>query len=271
MKEFFKNNLEKVISIIIILLLTYFLDLILDKIIDKVTKKKHNKNLTTVLLFLKKVKKFIIYLIGILICLSKFSMFSSFSVTLLSGLGITATVLGLAAKESLTNFFGSLDLIISHPFEVGDFIKIVEKNVIGTVEEISMRHTIIKTANNQREIIPNSVLNTLTVENYNHTDNEICFFGEYPIAYEADTDKAIKILKEEIKKLATPDDEKIEFPKVRVIKWDSSAIILRGWVWGKTPSEAYDNLWKLNYNLKKRFNEEKIEIPYDHLNVIIDK
>ena len=71
------------------------------------------------------------------------------------------------------------------------------------VEDITLRHTVIRTVDNKRVIIPNGRMDEITIENYNHTDNEVCRFVEYPIAYTADVDKAMNILKEEINKFIT--------------------------------------------------------------------
>ena len=242
---------------------------------DKIIAKKRDKSLNTVLLFLKRVKKYLLYSLGILVCMSKFNAFSSLSVTILSGIGILATVLGLAAKESLTNLFGSLGLIFGHPFEVGDYISCVDKKIEGIVEEITMRHTIIKTLDNKRIIVPNSVMNNLSIENYNHTDNEVCLYDEYPISYEADLNKAIEILKEETAKLYHPNpngkNKDVEFPRVRLVRWDSSSLILRTWVWGKNIISDQENVFHLNEIIKNRFNQENIEIPYDKLDVNLKK
>ena len=79
-----------------------------------------------------------------------------------------------------------------------------------------------------------------------------------------------KVIKTELNKFEKPNIKNIEYPKVRVYKWDSSSIILRAWVWGKDVFQSYDNLYKLNYNLKKEFDKNNIEIPYNHLNVIME-
>lgn len=81
----------------------------------------------------------------VLLALGQFDTFHKFSVILLSGLGIGSVVLGLAAQESLKDFFGSFALVIGDAFEVGDFIECVDKVVSGTVEDITMRHTVIRT------------------------------------------------------------------------------------------------------------------------------
>ncbi|MEG0977475.1 MAG: mechanosensitive ion channel family protein [Bacilli bacterium] len=275
MKKFFDIYLGKFISVGLIIVITLGVNYLVDKMINKVIKKKNKKNITTLLILVKRIKTVILYILGALICLSKFDAFNSFSVTLLSGLGIGSVVIGLAAQESLGNLFSSIAIVLGNPFEVGDYVKCVDNQVAGTVEDITMRHTIIKTINNKRIIIPNSVMNKYALENYNYKDNEIVKPIEFPISYNADMDKAINIIKEEMKKLYAPSktgkNSDVEFPLVKVSEWKDSAIMLKAWVWGKDNSNVYDNIFELNYIIKKRFDQEKIEIPYQHINVIVDK
>ena len=154
-------------AVIIILLVAFILNKIIDGVISRTIRHKRKKNVTTLLMFIKRIKKFVIYALAILVCLTQFDVFNSFSVTILSGLGIGSVVVGLAAQESLKNFFGSVAIVLGNPYEVGDFIECVDKAVSGTVEDITMRHTIIRTINNRRVIIPNCEMNTYTIENFN--------------------------------------------------------------------------------------------------------
>lgn len=272
---FWEKYLEKIVTVIFICTVAFILNLIIDTLLDKTIKLRKKKNVTTLLLFIKRIKKLIIYSITTLISLSTFDMFSSFSSTLLSGLGIGSVVLGLAAQESLKNFFGSVAIVTGNPFEVGDFIECVEKNVSGTVEDITMRHTIIRTINNRRVIIPNNEMNELIIENFNYSDNELVKTVDYTIAYEADMDKAISIIKEEMKKVYKINpkgkNKDVEYPKVRVGAWLDSGITLRAWVWGKDNGNVFENIYALNYKIKKRFEEEQIEIPYPHIKVVNEK
>lgn len=269
MKKFLDNYLDNFIAILIILLIAFILNKIIDTLIDTSIKKHKKKNITTILMFIKRIKKLVIFALAILMCLGQIDVLSSFSVTLLSGLGIGSVVLGLAAQESLKNFFGSIAIVIGNAYEVGDFIECVDKGVSGTVEDITMRHTIIRTINNRRVLIPNSEMNTYTIENFNYGENENVKLVDFLISYESDTDKAIKIIKEEMKKLYKPvgkgKNKDIEFPRVRVASWEDSGIKLRAWVWGKDNSDVFENTYTLNYKIKQRFNKEKIEIPYPHI------
>lgn len=264
--------LQKIIDIAIIIIITTLIDRIIDIIINKTIKIKNRKNVTTMMMFFRRIKRIILYTIGLLVCLSTFEIFSTFSVTLLSGLGIGSVVLGLAAQESLRNFFGTISIIMGSPFEVGDFIECTEKGVSGTVEDITMRHTVIKTVNNRRVLIPNGEMNYYTIENFNYKDNESVKLVDYEISYESDVDKAIKIIKKEMEKLYRPNpkgkNKNEEFPKVRLYSWESSGIKLRAWIWGKDLGDASENVYKLNYSIKKSFEKENIEIPYPHVEIV---
>lgn len=269
MKEFLDKYLDKFIVIVLIILVTVVINTFLDKLIDRTIRRKRKKNVTTLLMFVKRIKKFVLYGLMVLLALGQFDTFHKFSVTLLSGLGIGSVVLGLAAQESLKDFFGSLALVVGDAFEVGDFIECVDKGVSGTVEDITMRHTVIRTINNRRVIIPNSQMNSYTIENFNYIDNENVKLVDFSISYESDVDKAIKIIKEEMDKMYHPNpkgkNKDVEFPKVRVASLNDSSISLRAWVWGKDNGETFENMYNLNYIIKKRFDKEGIEIPYPHV------
>ncbi len=275
MENFVEKYLDKVIAVVIILTVAFVLNKVIDGVVNRTIRHKRKKNITTLLMFVKRIKKFVIYALAILICLTQFDVFNSFSVTILSGLGIGSVVVGLAAQESLKNFFGSVAIVLGNPYEVGDFIECVDKAVSGTVEDITMRHTIIRTINNRRVIIPNCEMNTYTIENFNYSENENVKLVDYEISYESDVDKAIKILKEEMKKLYHPNpkgrNKDVEFPKVRVLELGDDGIKLRTWVWGDNNSDVFENMYQLNYAINKRFPEEGIEIPYPHIELVEKK
>ncbi len=274
MNDFLVKYVDKLISIIAVFIVVFVVNKIIDKIIEKTIIRRRKKNLTTLLVFIKRIKKLVLYSLAILIAIGEFDTFNTFSKTLLSGLGIGSVVLGLAAQESLKNFFGSIAIVLGNAYDVGDFIECVDKGVSGTVEDISMRHTVIRTINNRRVLIPNSEMNTYTIENFNYADNENVKLVDFTISYESDVDKAIDILKEEVGKMYHPSpkgrNKNVEFPKVRISSWNDSSISLRAWVWGKDNDDVFENTYNLHYIIKKRFDDEGIEIPYPHL-VTINK
>jgi MscS family membrane protein len=85
-------------------------------------------------------------------------------VPLLTGLGIGGLAVAFAAKDSIENFFGSVTVILDRPFEIGDWVVI--EGVEGTVEELGLRSTRIRTFYNSQVTIPNASLVRARVDNY---------------------------------------------------------------------------------------------------------
>jgi len=82
---------------------------------------------------------------------------------LLGGLGLGGAALAFASKDSLSNVFGSLTVLVDRPFEIGDWI--VTADVEGTVEEVGIRSTRVRTFYNSMISVPNSLLITAVVDN----------------------------------------------------------------------------------------------------------
>jgi MscS family membrane protein len=84
--------------------------------------------------------------------------------SLLAGLGIGGLAVALAAQDTLSNFFGSLTILVDRPFAVGDWIEIDGNE--GVVEEIGFRSTRIRTFAKTQISIPNSVLANSAINNW---------------------------------------------------------------------------------------------------------
>ncbi|WP_457746492.1 mechanosensitive ion channel family protein [Sulfurimonas sp.] len=109
-----------------------------------------------------KIVNFTIFLIGLLLVLH----FAGVNLTaILSGLGIGGLAVALAAKDSLSNFFGTLSILLSDTFSQGDWISIKDKE--GVVVEIGLRVTTIRTFDNALIAIPNATLANEDVKNWN--------------------------------------------------------------------------------------------------------
>src|SRR5690606_5396265 len=85
--------------------------------------------------------------------------------------GIGGLAVGFAAKDLLANFFGGLMIYLDRPFAVGDWVRSPDKEIEGTVEDIGWRLTRIRTFDKRPLYIPNSVFNTISVENPSRMHN----------------------------------------------------------------------------------------------------
>lgn len=85
--------------------------------------------------------------------------------------GVGGIAVGFAAKDLLANFFGGLMIYLDRPFAIGDWIRSPDRNIEGTVETIGWRLTIVRTFDKRPLYVPNSVFNTLALENPSRMTN----------------------------------------------------------------------------------------------------
>lgn len=85
--------------------------------------------------------------------------------------GIGGIAVGFAAKDLLSNFFGSLMIYLDRPFSIGDWVRSPDRNIEGTVEDIGWRLTKIRTFDKRPLYIPNSMFNTIILENPSRMTN----------------------------------------------------------------------------------------------------
>ena len=105
--------------------------------------------------------KVFLYVIGVTLVLQNLG----YSITsLVAGLGIGGLAFALAAKDGLANLFGSIVVFMDKPFQVGDWIEM--GNIQGTVEEVGLRTTRIRTFANSLITLPNSMFTTQAVNNW---------------------------------------------------------------------------------------------------------
>jgi len=201
------------------------------------------------------------------------------TLSLLAGSSLVVVVVGFAAQETVANLVSGVFITIFKPFSIGNTISLPSRGTIGVVEDISLRHTVIRTFENNYLIIPNSVINNEAIVNYSSLDERMCNFLDIGIAYDADYDKACEIIRSSAE--AHPDflDVRTQEQKdggqpavaVRLIEFGASAIQLRAFVWSRDRGSGYTMLCDLRDTIKRRFDAEGIEIPYSYTNVVIKK
>ena len=219
----------------------------------------------------------IIYMIGIGVAIFIIPTLRTLSISLFAGAGVLAVVIGFASQKVLANILSGISIAISKPFRVGDTIRFQDKQ--GVVEDITLRHTIIRNFENKRFVVPNSIMSEEVIENYNIEDPRVCRFVEMGISYDSDLNKAMKIMQEEAMKhpdfidVRTQEDKEQKKPAVpvRVIGFGDSSVNLRAWVWAKDPGRAFVMGCDLNKSIKERFDKEGIEIPFPYRTVVMKK
>lgn len=228
--------------------------------------------------FIQRMIVYAIYLIGTTAFLALIPGMEKISNSILASAGILAMAVGLASQEALSNIIGGMFIVFSRPFRVGDIIQ-VDDVVNGTVAEITLRHTIIRSLENRMILIPNSKINSSTIVNSTIGDQRTCSFIEVGVAYDVDLDKAMTVMREEIMKhpllidQRTEEEKKNGIPQVmiRITNLGDSAITLKAWAWAATSGNAFVLKCDSLKSIKERYDRENIEIPYPYFNHIIQK
>ena len=212
-----------------------------------------------------RIKNVLIYLLAALFYASLVPGLSALLGTMMAGAGITAIVVGFAAKSTLANLVSGLSLAIYRPFRIGD--KVTVEGEYGTVEDITLRHTIVRTWEYKRLIIPNEKLDSMTVVNYSIIDPRILCRVEMGVSYDTDIDLARRLILEEADKCPHRDIA-AEVPWVRIISHGDFSIGLRLYMWTQNVDEAWLGRFWILEHVKKRFDQEGVEIPFPYRTLV---
>lgn len=228
--------------------------------------------------FLKNSLTYIIYTIGLIAIFYITPSLRNVGKALFAGAGVLAAIIGFASQKAFSNIISGIFILIFRPFRVTDIIELGPDSR-GVVEEITLRHTIIRNYENRRIIIPNSIISEATIVNSNIIEEKIKKFVEFEVSYESDIDLAKQIIYEEAVNHPLIYDNRSEAEKeagkpvvnTRVIRLGEYSITIRAYVWAKNSDDAFILNCDLNESVKKCFDREGIVIPYPHRTIVHKK
>lgn len=217
--------------------------------------------------FFKNAVDFILFFVAIIIIFRSIPSLRTYGTGLLTGAGVLAAIVGFASQSAFSNIISGIFLVIFKPFSVGDRVKIGQ-TYTGDVEDITLRHTVIKDFENRRVIMPNSVISNETIINSSTVDERMCVFVELSVGLKTNLDTAIAIIQAEamkhryyIENRSESEIQRGEHPvMVRVMTFLNGGILLRAYVWARNPTDAFDLKCDLNKSVKERFDKEGIEL-----------
>lgn len=251
---------------------------VLTRLINRSFKKQRGAN-TINIKFLRSILNGLIWIVDAALVISQIPMMNQVAKAVLAGSGILAVILGLAAQESFSNLISGLIIVMFRPFDIGDRVQLVNSGITGWIEDITLRHTVLRTFVNSRIIIPNSEMAKEKIENSDFSNSGASSFLDVSVAYESDLEKAMKIMSEIIGNHPSYYDTRSEEektaggPKVKVFvrSFDSSGIGLRASMWTETINENFQACSDIRLETLKTFRAQGIEIPYNKVVVIPDE
>lgn len=250
------------IKLLVGLVVLFIVFKIIDAIAKSVKKAMHKKHRDETIS--RVVYKVVKYVLKALV----FLLFLGFVGIDTAGIGSiiasAAVAIGLALQGSLANIAGWVIIIVMRPFKLDDYIEC--QDVSGTVEDIKLFHTYLRTPNNIVVMVPNGALTNGNIINYSMKDTRR-LDQDYVISYENDAEKAIKIINDVIATHADILNDPAPF--VKLTSLDAHGIKITCRVWTKQ-SVYWDVHFQLLKEIKEAFDKNGIVIPYNQLDVHID-
>ncbi len=259
MQDFWKYFIGHDLHLIIIyIVISYICYQIISKIITNQTKRIKKKRQQTMQRLLKNILK---YVIIILVAVKTLSILGVDVTSIVAGLGVGAIVLSLALKDMMQDILSGISIIFEDQFDVGDLVEI--NGTVGTVTDMGLKSTKIKTMENIVKIISNRAI----VEVSNYSKNNPNLIMEIPISYEIDnelTDKVIEnIIKRSMKEVSTLTGD-IEL--LGLDHFNDSNMAYRICIPVKI-DEQFKAKRQINRIIKEEFDKEKISIPFNIIEV----
>lgn len=251
----------KIIISLLILIISFRVINVISRKIERRAKNdnKHDKTITKVLTYIGKVGAKAI----IVICIVGYLGIDTSGLTaLVTSLGVCA---GLAVNGALSNLAGGVLILFTRPFKIDDYIEVEGCEIAGTVEDIQIVCTKLRTPDNKTIYVPNGTLSNSNIINYSEKDTRRVGFT-FTISYDNDFEKAKAIIMDVCTShdLVLPDPA----PFVRLAEHGQNSLNITARVWVKS-----SDYWTVHFDIleavKKSFDENGITIPYNQLDVHI--
>lgn len=182
--------------------------------------------------------------------------------SLVTVLGTAGIAVGLALQGSLSNLAGGVLILFFKQFSKGDYIS-NNGGIEGTVDQIHILYTTLVTTDNKVIVVPNGQLANNAIINYSRKP-ERRLDMVFSVSYDTSADKAKELLKQIAEN--HPAVLKDKAITIRMAKQNASSLDFNFRVWVKS-SDYWDTLYDFNEEVKRVFDENGVEIPYQKIDI----
>ena len=253
----------KIVAFLVICFIWPKLTKFLIKSLDKAMSLRNNDPL--LISFLKSLIKTVMYINLAFILVGILGVRATSLVTVLGTAGVAV---GLALQGSLSNLASGILILFFKQVSKGDFVSSLDKNIEGTVQSIHILYTIIQQPNGPVIIVPNSQIANASIINYSKNPFRRLDLI-YSASYDVPVDKVISVLHEVIENEPRIIKNNPDLPvTISLNKQNASSLdyVFRAWV---RKEDYLDTMLDCNINVKKFFDKNGIEIPYNKLDLYV--
>lgn len=259
--------IDKALLILSCIIITHIVQVMIVELFDNYFRGKASAFKNSILPLIKNLSKIFIWLGSLTFILANLGYSIS---SLTAGLGISGLAIALAVKPTLEAFFSSLAIFSDKPFKLGDVIKF--NSEAGTVKNIGLRTTVLKTFTNTELVIPNTDLTSGKIENLSKRESEK-ITGKIGVEYSTSSkklEKAIQIVKD----IFASQEFVGENFRAYFEEFGDSALIISFTYFISTEKEYNERVAivsEINFEIKKQFEKNKIEFAFPTQTVILSK
>ena len=254
-----KNGIKLIIGLIILFIAFKVVNFIAKRLQRRLDKKNVDKTIANVTV---KALKIVLKIMVFLLFLGYVGIETAGIGTII---GSVSVCIGLAVQGSLSNFAGGIVILVMRPFKLGDFIE--AQGHSGTVTDIKMFYTYLNTPDNKVVMIPNGTLGNGDIINYSKEEERRVDLV-FSVDYSTDLKLAKEIIEKEIENHQLILKDKGYF--VRLGEMAASSLDIKTRVWVKN-ADYWTVYFDLLENVKKKFDENNISVPFNQLDVHITK
>jgi small-conductance mechanosensitive channel len=221
----------------------------------------------TAILFLRPLAKFLLWVVLLVGYAHLIPPLRALGTAMLAGASVISIVLGVAAQNTLGNLIAGVALLAYRPFRVGDRLQVMAPTGVetGLVESITLGYTVLRTFENRRVVLPNSLASSQTTVNLSSVDASIMAVVPIGIAYDADVTRAREILLG----IARAHPDVVETIGCPLTQLGASSVILSIRATCRDAVAARRFEWDAYEQAKLQFAAAGIEIPFPYQNVIL--
>ena len=266
------NVLDEINNAFIIFFVTFLIVRVVDVLIESwgtnFAKRTKSSVDAALLSLFHRFSRIIIFVIGGILILNNFNI----NITpFLASLGIAGIVLGFALQSSLSNIFGGISLILDKNFKTGDTVKL-SSGELGTIIDIGLRSTKMKTFDNEMLVIPNGKLADSIIQNYAQPDMYARGIIPFGVEYGSDVDKVRKVVIDTLKKFKVIIKNDGEHP-IQVLFMDMGDFALKfeARFWVGSYRDRFQTKVDATEAIYNALTKAKIGIPFPTSTVYLKK
>jgi len=198
-----------------------------------------------------------LYFFALMLILLQFDAARSIGTGLLASAGVAGIIIGMAAQTTFSNIVAGVVIAFSQPVKLNDAV--IFEGDFGWIEEISLMHTIIKTWDNRRIVVPNGILANKVIQNWTMKDPSLLGIVMLYVDYYCDVDKVRSWVGEIVK--ASQYWSRDSEPGIQVVDFTEKTMVLRVLAKAKDAPSTWNLRCEIREKLIKKFKEAKLPLP----------